>query len=140
MTLLTFFAAYSTDSEVDIDVPEDDVGVGTPVGNILPGEAFGGSRSTGRAAGPRPVGLVGGTLVGEGVVAFSPQAAMFVNGIPVVVTGATSTTHGEGIHTTGSHIIIGTSSIIINGVRAVRTGDPSTCGHPAIALVPAILA
>jgi len=126
MTLLVLFNGSGVDVVVSVEDLPTPVTATPDAGTTL------GSRSTG--AGVGALGLVGASIVGGGNVLFSPQSSVFVNGKPLVVTGATSTGHGEGLHNTGSHIIIGTSNIFVNGVRAARTGDFATCGHPMISL------
>ena len=51
-----------------------------------------------------------------------------VNGVPIVVRGATITPHGIGIH--NSPNTLGASSTVrAGGIPVCRTGDVATCGH-----------
>lgn len=131
MTLLTIFASSPSIPVEVIDTP-------TPVPNVIATNfysAFGGGQLDSRAGGfGLPIAVVGDSIVNGAPLIFSPQFALRLNGRPIAVTGSLGLRHEDGQHDSGRYIAIGTSNITVNGLRAVRTGDPTTCGHTVIAL------
>lgn len=69
------------------------------------------------------------------VITSSPQAALFVAGVPIVVVGAPVADHGSGAHN-AAHTNVGSIALKVNGLGVVFTGAPATCGHTAIGTAP----
>jgi uncharacterized Zn-binding protein involved in type VI secretion len=68
--------------------------------------------------------MTGGTIVGI----LSP--AVFVDGFPIAVQGATVAGHGLPPH--AAPVMSGHSSTVFAcGIPICRAGDAATCGHPA---------
>ena len=72
----------------------------------------------------------GGIAIGAGA------SSVIINGRPACLLGTSVTPHpccgapGCAIHCAASAAYPGSSVVTINGIRALRTGDIDTCGHP----------
>ncbi len=66
-----------------------------------------------------------------GPILVSPQAVVFVDGIPLAVQGSTIAPHGSGAHNAAT-IPVGSPVMLINGLGVVRTGHVATCGDVVV--------
>ena len=55
---------------------------------------------------------------------------VFVDGSPIVVIGASITSHGLPPHA-NSTMSFGSATVFANGIAVCREGDLATCGHAA---------
>lgn len=80
---------------------------------------------------PKNVGKIG-DVVGGGVLTGPGLAPnVLVNGVPIALVGTPVTYHGLGLHAAAT--MVGASTVLVNGIPVVGSGDLATCGDPLVA-------
>ena len=90
---------------------------------------------------PRPISRIGVDLVGAGGTMTLGSPNVFINNIPVALTGTPVTPHVQGTIPHPAAVVIGTTvKTFINGVPFIRMGDIATCTDPVLSGAPNVFA
>lgn len=77
---------------------------------------------------PKPISRIGVDLVGSGGTMTLGSPNVFINNIPVALTGTPVTPHTQGVIPHIGAVVVGTTAkTFINGVSFIRMGDVATC-------------
>jgi uncharacterized Zn-binding protein involved in type VI secretion len=79
---------------------------------------------------PKNVGRIG-DLVGAGALIGPLAPNVLINGQPIALVGTPVSSHGTGVH--AAAVMTGASTVLVNGIPVVGTGDVATCGDVLIA-------
>ena len=83
---------------------------------------------------PQQIHRMGDPNSGGGIISFTPQSSVFVNGLLVCVVGSNGTSHPPcpkpAIHCQGAWVTtMGSSTVFIEGIPVNKMGDTDTCSH-----------